>query len=77
MADIFGLVFEFIFLAIGICLYLFAVGRLNFSDPDKQKWATDFREKNSSWLRLAALALTAIMLVNLYLHLQMYITPRG
>mgnify|MGYP005666918955 CR=1 FL=1 len=77
MADIFGLVFELIFLAMGIGLYLFATGRLNPSDPKSLAWAKDFRQKNGWWLRVGALALTAIMLVNLYLHLQVYISAQG
>ncbi|GJM32006.1 MAG: hypothetical protein DHS20C18_10070 [Saprospiraceae bacterium] len=73
MTDILGLIFELIFLGLGIFLYIFALGRFTPGDADTQKKANDFRQKNGWWLRMTALALIAIMLVNLYLHLQVYI----
>jgi len=63
-----GLIFEFLLLAIGVYTYLFALGKFKVSDPQAQKRMEDFRQKNG-WLRYAGLALTAIMLVNIYLHL--------
>lgn len=63
-----GLIFELLLLAIGVYTYLFAIGKFKVSDPDARKRMEDFRRKNA-WLRYAGLALTAIMLVNIYLHL--------
>jgi hypothetical protein len=63
-----GLVFEILLLAIGVYTYLFAIGKFRISDPEAQKKAETFR-KNNQWLRYAGLALTAVMLVNIYLHL--------
>ena len=65
-----GLVIELAFLALGIYLYLYSLGRLpGFDlDSDKGKRAEAFRLKNAWWLRLTGLALMAISAVNLYLH---------
>lgn len=64
-----GLVFELIFLAIGVYVYLFAIGKVSTSDPEARKRAEAFRQKNAWWLRLLSLLLIAIMVVNLYLHI--------
>lgn len=64
-----GLVFELIFLVIGVYLYLFAIGKVSTNDPEARKRAEAFREKNGWWLRLLSLLLIAIMVVNLYLHI--------
>lgn len=64
-----GLLLEFGFLAMGIYIYLFAIGRMKAATPQAQKRAEDFRRRNSWWLRLASLALIAIVLVNIVLHI--------
>ena len=64
-----GLLIELVFLAMGIYLYLFAIGKTKAADPAAQERAEAFRQRNAWWLRLAALALTAIMTVNIVLHL--------
>lgn len=64
-----GLLIEFIFLAIGLYLYLFAIGRMKTNDPRAQQRAEAFRQRNGWWLRLAALALMAITLINIVLHI--------
>jgi len=53
-----GLLFEFLFLAIGIYLYLFAVGKVSTSDPKARLRAEAFRTKNGRWLRPLSLALS-------------------
>ena len=64
-----GLIFEVIFLALGIYLYLFSIGKLTSKDPEIQKKAEAFRQKNKTWLRISALLLMALMSVNIYLHI--------
>jgi hypothetical protein len=64
-----GLIFEIFFLIAGIYLYLFSIGKVQSSDPEKQKKAEEFRAQNK-WLRIVSLALIAIMAVNIYLHFQ-------
>jgi hypothetical protein len=64
--DILGLLTEFIFLGIGIYVYLFAIGRINFKSPQALK----FRDDNATLLRYLSLALIAIMLVNIIIHFQ-------
>lgn len=64
-----GLVFELIFLAIGVYIYLFAIGKVSTGDPKAREQAETFRKKNGWWLRLLSLLLIAIMIVNLYLHI--------
>lgn len=65
-----GLIFEILFLAAGIYLYLFAIGKINSPDSKIQKRMDELRKGNAWWIRLAALALTAIMLVNIVVHIQ-------
>ena len=64
-----GLLFEFLFLGIGIYLYLFSRGFFKVKDPALQEKAEEFRKKNGTILRLLGLALAAIMLMNIILHL--------
>jgi hypothetical protein len=64
-----GLVFEFIFLALGVYIYLFSIGKLTSKDPEIQKKAEAFRLKNKTWLRISGLLLMALMSVNIYLHI--------
>jgi len=68
--DYIGLVFEVIFLGIGIYLYMFARGFLKSANPDLQKRAEDFRLRNQRWLRPLAIAIIAIMAMNIFLHLK-------
>jgi len=67
--DVFGLVLELIFLALAIYLYLFSRGMIKFAEPMREK-AEAFREGNAWWIRLGALFLMAIMIVNIVLHLK-------
>ena len=64
-----GLFFEIVFLALGVYLYLFSRGKLKAKDPQLQAKAENFRKNNASWLRLAALAIMAIMTLNIFVHL--------
>jgi hypothetical protein len=64
-----GLLVELAFLAMGIYLYLFAIGKAKAADPAARERAEAFRQRNAWWLRLASLALVAIMTVNIVLHL--------
>ncbi|RMG82240.1 MAG: hypothetical protein D6714_11675 [Bacteroidetes bacterium] len=65
-----GLFFELLFLMLGVYLYFFSIGKIRSKDPEKQKKAEAFRRENAGWLKILALALTAIMLVNFVLHLK-------
>ncbi len=64
-----GLIFEIIFLGLGVYIYLFSIGKLTSKDPEIQKKAEAFRLKNKTWLRLSGLLLMALMSVNVYLHI--------
>lgn len=64
-----GLIFEFAFLALGVYVYLFSIGKLTSKDTEIQKKAEAFRQKNKTWLRILALLLMAVMSVNIYLHI--------
>ncbi len=63
-----GLVIEIIFFALGVYLYLFARGFVRVKNPELQARAEDFRKDNAGWMRLLGLALAAIMLMNIVLH---------
>lgn len=67
-----GLLFEFIFLAIGVYMYLFAIGKLQSKDSALQQKAEKFRKENAGWMRIMGLALAAIMTVNIFLHLMQW-----
>jgi hypothetical protein len=64
-----GLLVEFLLLLTGVYLYLFAIGRLKFKDEATRQKAEQFRAQNATWLRFGALALMAIMLVNIIAHI--------
>jgi len=68
-----GLAIEFIFLAFGIGVYLFAKGWFTPTDLLKAKRAKEVRENNGGWMRIIGLLLTAVMLINIILHLQQII----
>lgn len=70
--ELFGLLLEVLFLLFGIGMYLYARGLLHSKDPAMQQKAEAFRKTNGWWIRLAALALIAIMAVNIFLHLQSF-----
>jgi hypothetical protein len=59
-----GLIFEFLFLAGGVYLYLLTRGLI------KTKESIPFVEENKILLRFASLALIAIMLLNISLHIR-------
>jgi len=64
-----GLFFEIIFLFFGIYIYLFAIGKIRIKDSSKKAKAEVFRKDNATWMRIGSLALIAIMVVNIYLHI--------
>lgn len=65
-----GLLFELIFLAMGVYIYLFAIGRVKAKNKEARERAEAFRRKNGWWLRLLSLLLIAITIVNIFLHVQ-------
>lgn len=71
--DYLGLIVELLLLILGVRLYLFMAGHITVKDGPNKRKAEEFRASNG-WLRYAALALSAIMLVNVYLHLQSLFT---
>ncbi|MBR9920868.1 MAG: hypothetical protein GYB31_08510 [Bacteroidetes bacterium] len=69
MINIAGILFEVLFLAIGIYVYLFAIGKIRFKDEKSRQRAEAFRTENGRILRILALALSAIMIVNIALRI--------
>ncbi|MBB4077757.1 hypothetical protein GGR28_000358 [Lewinella aquimaris] len=68
--SIIGLVIELLFLALGVYLYLFARGAVKVGKPDTRSRAEEFRRDNATWMRLLGLALAAVMLLNVILHVR-------
>ena len=68
--NLLGLLFEFLFLAAGVYLYLFAIGRLNFRSAENQKKAEAFRGQNGGLIRILALAMMAIAVANIFFSIQ-------
>lgn len=65
-----GLLIEVLLLAFGVYIYLFAIGKIRFTDEERSRKAEAFRQDNGRLLRLLSLALMAIMLVNIVVHLR-------
>jgi hypothetical protein len=63
-----GLVFEIIFLMLGIWVYRFSTGKIKFH-ATQQPLIERFRLENKGWMRITSLLLTAIMSVEIALHL--------
>ena len=66
--EYFGLFIELLFLAMGVYIYLFSIGRLRSGDEQAQQRAEAFRRRNADWMRILSLLLIALMVVNIYLH---------
>ena len=69
-ASIIGLLIELLFLALGVYLYLFARGAVRAGSPEQRSRAEAFRLENKGWMRILGLALAAIMLLNVIVHLK-------
>lgn len=69
MMEYLGLLFEALLTAIGVYVYLFSRGFVKAGHPETRQKAEDFRRSNGWWLRIAGLALMAIMGANLVLHI--------
>lgn len=67
--ELIGLLVEILLLALGVYLYLFARGIIKVKDPQRRERAESFRQQNATWMRLLGLALAAIMLLNVVLHI--------
>ena len=65
-----GLFFEILFLAFGIYVYLFSIGKLKTKDPKMAKKAEAFRKENATWMRWMALALIAFMSIEVFLNIK-------
>lgn len=63
-----SLIIEILLFGLGLYLYLYALGKVRAKDPAVQKKMDDFRTQNKGWMRYGGLALMAIMLVNIVLH---------
>lgn len=68
--EILGLIFEILFLGLGVYIYLFVRGFIKYKDSETKAKADTFRKENGWWLRLMAIALMAIMTINIILHIQ-------
>lgn len=65
-----SLVIEVLLFGLGLYLYLFAIGQVRTKDAEVQKKMNDFRSQNKGWMRYGGLALMAVMLVNIVLHVR-------
>jgi hypothetical protein len=63
-----GLIFEITFLALGIWVYRFSMGKIKFH-PTQQPLIERFRLENKGWMRLTSMLLMAIMVVEIALHI--------
>ncbi len=66
--DYLGLVLELLFLALGVYVYLFALGKIKFKDPTTAQKAEQFRLQNKGWMRILSIALIAIMALEISIH---------
>lgn len=65
-----GLLFELLLFGAGLYVYFFSIGGMKTANPTLQQRGEAFRRENHRLLRLAALALMAIMFVNIFLSLK-------
>ncbi len=63
--QIWGLVIQLLFLAIGVYLYLFSRGWIRFGNSEVRQKSEVFRVENAGWMRFLGLALAAVMLANI------------
>jgi len=70
MIEWIGLLFEIVFLALGVYLYLYALGKVKLPTRRRAQEAERFRLRNQRWLRVLALALRAVFGLNIFLHLR-------
>lgn len=68
--EIASLIIEVLLFGLGLYLYLYARGVVRAKDADAQKKMDAFRSANGTWMRYGGLALMAIMLVNIVLHVR-------
>ena len=66
--SILGLIIEVLLLACGVYVYLYARGIIKPGTGEAAERAESFRRDNATWMRLLGLALAALMLVNVVLH---------
>lgn len=66
-----GLLFEVIFFGIGLYVYLIARGLIKVEDPSLKKQFDDLRKKYGTLIRILALALCAVMFLNIIFHIRM------
>ncbi len=71
--ETFGLIMEFVFLGLGIYLYLFSIGKVKLKKTGDVKKAEAHRASIGKWLKPLSLMLIAIMIVNVYLHIMQLI----
>jgi len=67
-----GLLFELLLLGAGIYLYRLSMGRAKSDDPVLQEKSESFLENNRTLVRIGALALMAIMTMNIILHIMQW-----
>jgi hypothetical protein len=65
-----SLFLEIVILAFAVYVYLFATGKLNVKDPEKQKKVEEYRKDNGTWMRYLSLALIALMSVEIFLNVK-------
>jgi hypothetical protein len=73
--EIFGVLFECVFCFIGWWIYRFSLGKIKFS-PNKQQQMEALRRENQTILRFGGLAIMAIMVLEIGLHLIQWIGRR-
>jgi hypothetical protein len=66
--NVVSLIVQAIFFALGVYVYLFSRGFIQFGDEEVMKRSEEFRAENATWMRLAGLALAAVMGVNIILQ---------
>lgn len=72
--EYFGLLVEVLLFGLGTYLYIFSRGKITIKDPKMKERVEQFRSENAGWMRILGLALAAIMLVNIVVHIQQLIT---
>mgnify|MGYP001552515486 CR=1 FL=1 len=65
-----GLIFEIVFFFIALYVYMLARGMVKVTDPALARQFDQMKKRFGPFIRILALALMAVMLLNIILHIK-------
>lgn len=71
--EIFGFIYEIVFLAVGIYFFLFSTNRLKSRDVSKQQKIDEFIQSVNPWATIFSVLLILFYAISLVIHLYTYL----